>query len=65
MSPSGGLIAMGHPLGPTGVGQVAEVVRQLRGEAGVRQHPNSRLGLTHMVGIGPVCLVHILKAATA
>jgi acetyl-CoA acetyltransferase len=65
VSPSGGLIAMGHPLGPTGVGQVAEVVRQLRGEAGVRQHPNSRLGLTHMVGIGPVCLVHILKAATA
>ncbi|MBK6562532.1 thiolase family protein [Candidatus Amarobacter glycogenicus] len=65
VSPSGGLIAMGHPLGPTGVGQVAEVVRQLRGEAGVRQQPNARMGLTHMVGIGPVCLVHILRAATA
>ena len=52
-------------LGPTGVGQVAEVVRQLRGEAGVRQQPNARMGLTHMVGIGPVCLVHILRAATA
>ncbi|MFN8615958.1 MAG: thiolase family protein [Dehalococcoidia bacterium] len=60
VSPSGGLIAMGHPLGPTGAGQVVEVVRQLRGEAGVRQQPNARLGLTHMVGIGPVCLVHIL-----
>ena len=65
VSPSGGLIAMGHPLGPTGTGQVVEVVRQLRGEAGQRQHPNARVGLAHMVGIGPVCLVHILRAATA
>ena len=63
ISPSGGLIAMGHPLGPTGTGQVVEVVRQLRGEAGVRQQPDARLGLTHMVGIGPVCLVHILRRA--
>lgn len=63
VSASGGLIAMGHPLGPTGAGQVVEVVRQLRGEAGVRQHPNARVGLTHMVGIGPVSLVHILRSA--
>lgn len=61
VSPSGGLLAMGHPIGPTGIGQVAEVVRQLRGEAGPRQHPNARTGLVHMVGIGPVCLVHILR----
>ncbi len=63
ISPSGGLIAMGHPLGPTGVGQVVEIVRQLRGEAGARQHPGARLGLAHMVGIGPVCLVHILRSS--
>ena len=62
VSASGGLIAMGHPFGPTGVGQVAEVTRQLRGEAGVRQQPNARLGLTHMVGVGQVCLVHLLQA---
>jgi acetyl-CoA acetyltransferase len=62
VSPSGGLLAMGHPLGPTGVGQVAEVTRQLRGEAGDRQQPDARLGLTHMVGIGAVCVVHILAA---
>lgn len=62
ISPSGGLLAMGHPLGPTGTGQVVEVVRQLRGEAGARQHRGARVGLTHMVGIGPVCLVHILQA---
>jgi acetyl-CoA acetyltransferase len=62
VSPSGGLLAMGHPLGPTGVGQVAEVTRQLRGEAGDRQQPGARLGLTHMVGIGAVCVVHVLAA---
>ncbi|MBE7517852.1 MAG: thiolase family protein [Thermoflexaceae bacterium] len=61
ISPSGGLIAMGHPIGPTGVGQVAEVTRQLRQEAGPRQHPGARVGLTHMVGVGPVCVVHILQ----
>jgi acetyl-CoA acetyltransferase len=61
VSPSGGLIAMGHPLGPTGAGQVVEIVRQLRQEAGSRQQPNARTGLAHMVGIGPVCLVHILQ----
>ncbi len=62
VSASGGLIAMGHPFGPTGVGQVAELTRQLRGEAGVRQQPDAKLGLAHMVGIGQVCLVHVLRA---
>ena len=61
VSPSGGLLAMGHPIGPTGVGQVCEVVRQLRGEAGPRQQPKARIGLTHMVGIGAVCVVHVLE----
>jgi acetyl-CoA acetyltransferase len=65
VSASGGLIAMGHPFGPTGVGQVAEVTRQLRGEAGVRQQPDARHALAHMVGIGQVCLVHVLRAPSA
>lgn len=60
VSPSGGLIAMGHPIGPTGVGQIAEITRQLRGEAGARQHPAARVGLAHMVGVGAVCYVHLL-----
>jgi acetyl-CoA acetyltransferase len=60
VSPSGGLIAMGHPIGPTGVGQIGEITRQLRGEAGPRQHPGARLGLAHMVGVGAVCYVHLL-----
>lgn len=59
VSASGGLIGMGHPIGPTGVGQVCEVVRQLRREAGPRQQPNARFGLTHMVGIGSVCVAHV------
>jgi len=64
VSPSGGLIAMGHPIGPTGVGQIAEITRQLRGEAGTRQHVGARTGLAHMVGVGAVCYVHILAKAS-
>ncbi len=63
ISPSGGLLSMGHPIGPTGTGQIAEITRQLRGEAGSRQHANARTGLAHMVGVGTVCLVHILRRA--
>jgi acetyl-CoA C-acetyltransferase len=33
INPSGGLKAKGHPVGATGVSQVVELVRQLRGEA--------------------------------
>jgi acetyl-CoA acetyltransferase len=61
VSPSGGLIAMGHPIGPTGLGQIVEIARQLRGEAGRRQHQGARTGLAHMVGLGAVCYVHVLK----
>ena len=62
LSPSGGLLSMGHPLGPTGLGQIAEITLQLRGEAGLRQQPGARTGLAHMVGAGSVCLIHILAA---
>lgn len=61
VSPSGGLIAMGHPIGPTGVGQIGEITLQLRGEAGMRQHKGARTGLAHMVGLGAVCYVHVLQ----
>ena len=61
VNPSGGLIAMGHPIGPSGIGQIGEIVLQLRGEAGARQQPGARTGLAHMVGIGAVCYVHILQ----
>lgn len=59
---SGGLKAKGHPVGATGVAQVAEVVLQLRGQAGKRQIPNARIGLTqNMGGSGGSCVVHILE----
>ena len=60
ISPSGGLLAMGHPFGPTGIGQVNEITRQLRGEATGRQHPDARVGVAHMVGVGNVCVMHTL-----
>lgn len=62
VSPSGGLLAMGHPVGPTGIGQVAELTHQLRGEAAARQQPGTRYGLAHLVGVGAVCVVHVLAA---
>lgn len=62
VSTSGGLLAMGHPIGPTGVGQICEITTQLRGEAGARQHPGATKGLAHMVGLGAVCVVHVLAA---
>jgi acetyl-CoA acetyltransferase len=59
---SGGLISMGHPIGPTGVGQVAEILRQMRGECGKRQILKPvRHALAHMVGAGGVCVIHLLK----
>jgi acetyl-CoA C-acetyltransferase len=60
INPSGGLLAKGHPVGATGLGQVYEVVRQLRGE-----HPNpvgeARIGMAHNLGgAGIACTVSIL-----
>lgn len=60
VNPSGGLIGMGHPLGPTGIGQIAELTRQLRGEAHGRQHPNAQWGMAHMIGLGSVAIAHVL-----
>lgn len=59
---SGGLIGMGHPLGPTGIGQLAEITRQLRGEAEGRQQPHARWGMAHMIGLGSVSIAHVLSA---
>jgi acetyl-CoA acyltransferase len=59
-NPSGGLLSKGHPLGATGLAQVAEIVWQLRGQAGDRQVSSARLGLQHNVGIGGACVVTIL-----
>lgn len=61
VSTDGGLIARGHPGGPTGLAQIWETVLQLRGEAGARQVDGARIGLCHMMGGGSVCAIHILQ----
>lgn len=61
VNPSGGLLGMGHPIGPTGAGQIAEIVRQLRGEADGRQHPGARTAMAHMIGLGSVAVGHVLR----
>jgi sterol carrier protein 2 len=60
-NPSGGLLAKGHPLGATGLAQCAEIVWQLRGEAGVRQVEGARVGLQHNIGLGGAAVVAIYK----
>jgi acetyl-CoA C-acetyltransferase len=61
---SGGLLAKGHPIGATGVAQMAEVFWQLRGEAGERQVEGAEIGLTHNVGgNGQVCCVNVARRA--
>ncbi|MEO9330579.1 MULTISPECIES: thiolase family protein [Gordonia] len=52
VNPSGGLLSRGHPLGATGLAQIAEVVWQLRGHAGGRQVDGARLGLVETMGGG-------------
>lgn len=59
---SGGLKSKGHPVGATGVAQIVELVRQLRGEAGKRQVSGAETGLAHNVGgSGATAVVHILS----
>jgi acetyl-CoA acetyltransferase len=59
---SGGLISMGHPLGLPGLGQIAEILWQMRRTAGSRQIPQDvHVALAHMVGAGGVCVIHILR----
>jgi acetyl-CoA C-acetyltransferase len=58
----GGLIAKGHPVGATGAGQIATLVKQLRGEAGDLQVDRAKVGLAHNIGgIGMYAAVTILR----
>ena len=59
-STDGGLIARGHPGGPTGLAQVHETMTQLQGRAGSRQVDGARVGMCHLVGAGSTCVVTIL-----
>jgi len=58
---SGGLLSKGHPLGATGIANIYEISTHLRGEAGKRQVEGARLGMTHVIGLGSACAIHILE----
>jgi acetyl-CoA acyltransferase len=58
---SGGLLSKGHPLGATGIANIYEVSTHLRGEADKRQVKDARIGMTHVIGLGSACAIHILE----
>ena len=60
---SGGLLSKGHPLGATGIANIYEEATHLRGEADKRQVEGARLGMTHVIGLGSACAIHILEKA--
>jgi acetyl-CoA acetyltransferase len=65
-NPSGGLTSKGHPIGATGLGQIHEIVHQLRGSAGKRQAISPKVGMTHngggILGVDAAAMaLHILK----
>ena len=62
---SGGLESKGHPIAATGIANVFEVATHLRGEAGDRQIENAKIGLTHVIGLGSACGIHILEKSSA
>lgn len=67
VNPSGGLLSKGHPVGATGIAQITEITRQLRGSCGARQVEGARTGLAHATGGGAMgmdhgaCSIHILQ----
>jgi acetyl-CoA acetyltransferase len=58
---SGGLISKGEPVGASHLGQVHEIVSQLRGACGPRQVQGAKTGLAHVLGAGGNCAVTILE----
>jgi len=62
VNPSGGLKAKGHPVSATGLGQIYELVKQLRGEVRDRQISNVKIALAQNIGgAGGTVAVNILK----
>jgi acetyl-CoA acetyltransferase len=62
INPSGGLLSKGEPLGASALGQVVELVRQLRGTAGARQVSGAKVALAHVIGRGANACVTVLVA---
>jgi acetyl-CoA acetyltransferase len=60
VNPSGGLLSKGEPLGASGLGQVHELVQQLRRRCGPRQVEDASVGVGHVMGAGHVASVVLL-----
>ena len=60
-NPSGGLLSKGHPLGATGLAQCAELVWQLRGQAGARQVDDVPVALQHNIGLGGAAVITLYE----
>jgi acetyl-CoA acetyltransferase len=65
VNPSGGLLSKGHPIGATGLAQCAELVWQLRGEAGARQVQGARTALQQNLGLGGAAVVTLYRLMNA
>ncbi len=64
VSTFGGLKARGHPVGATGIYQLAELYLQLSGQAGPNQVPNARIGMAQNIGgTGATVITHVLERA--
>ncbi|KAI4139006.1 MAG: hypothetical protein LQ340_008030 [Diploschistes diacapsis] len=63
VNPSGGLISKGHPLGATGIAQLAELTWQLRGWANNRLVEGCAVALQHNLGLGGAVVVTVYKRA--
>ena len=57
----GGVIGRGHPIGATGIAQIAEIFFQLREEAGSRQVQGAKIGFAQSEGAGPQTVLTMLK----
>lgn len=64
-NPSGGLLSKGHPLGATGLAQCAELVWQLRGQAGPRQVDDVSIALQHNIGLGGAAVITLYQKVDA
>jgi len=63
ISTFGGLKSRGHPVGATGLYQICEIVKQLKGNAGNTQVKNAKIGMTQNIGgSGSNIITHIFKS---
>ncbi len=67
VSPRGGMLSYGHPIGASGAAQIAQNVKQLRGECGGHQvGPTPKVAMSHVTGGGlsgtehAACTMHML-----